>query len=520
MARLDYFFISETLLDIYANSEIKCSYRSDHSPINLKLNISKHKRGRGNWKLNNSLLLDLELKNKIEKEIELIVSTYACTPYHPEFIKNNYKELNLDFMINIELLWEVLHAQLRSIIIPYSSKKKRNQNNKEITLKREIEILEKNLPDNINNETWTENLKRKKIELEEIRKYKLQGALFRSRWQNNCVGEKPSKIFLNLENKIFVSKHIRELKTENKVLRDPSDILEEMRTYYENLYRKQNNRDIENTSLNNMKERLPKLNTKDRELLEKDITIEELAQIVKKSKNNKSPGPDGFTNEFYKIFWPNIRFILLKLIKSYRENKILNPRQLDGVITCIPKGGKLRNNFKNWRPITLLNSISKFYSIAERITIILPKLIHSDQKGFINGRFIGENIRITYDIIHECNLQKKNGLILLIDFEKAFDSISWEFITKTLKIFDFGLDTINWIKSLQIGSTSKNLQNGNFSNTIPLGRGCRQGDPVSPFIFVLAAEILSEAIRDNKNIEGITIFQKEQKISQYADDTT
>ena len=223
------------------------------------------------------------------------------------------------------------------------------------------------------------------------------------------MGEKPSKIFLNLENKIFVSKHIRELKTENKVLRDPSDILEEMRTYYENLYRKQNNRDIENTSLNNIKERLPKLNTKDRELIEKDITIEELAQIVKKSKNNKSPGPDGFTNEFYKIFWPNIRFILLKLIKSYRESKVLNPRQLDGVITCIPKGGKLRNNFKNWRPITLLNSIYKFYSstIAERIKIILPKLIHYDQKGFINGRFIGENTRITYDIIHECNLQKK-----------------------------------------------------------------------------------------------------------------
>ena len=78
----------------------------------------------------------------------------------------------------------------------------------------------------------------------------------------------------------------------------------------------------------------------------KDITIEELAQIIKKSKNNKSPGPDGFTNEVYKKIWPNIKNILLKLIKSYRENKILNPNQLNGVITCIPKGGKIRNNLK------------------------------------------------------------------------------------------------------------------------------------------------------------------------------
>ena len=522
MARLDYFLISETLLDIYADSNIKSSYRSDHSPITLTLNISKHKRGRGNWKLNNSLLLDQVLKDRIEKEIELIISTYACTPYNPEFIKNNYKNLNIDFMIKIELLWEVLHAQLRSIIIPYASKKNRERNNQELKLKTEIEALEKDLHKNINNDTWIENLKNKKLELEEIRKYKLQGALIRSRWQNNYMGEKPSKVFLNLENKNFVSKHIRELKVDNKTIQEPAEILEEMRKFYENLYHKRESIDIQNTSLRNIKEKMPKLNGNDRETLENEITIEELGFIIKKSKNNKSPGPDGFTNEFYKIFWPNLKILLLKLLKSYRKNKILNPEQLNGVITCIPKGGKIRNSLKNWRPITLLNSIYKFYSgiIAERIKNTLPKLIHPDQKGFVNGRFIGENTRQTYDIINECIFQKKEGLILLIDFEKAFDSISWEFITKTLKIFNFGEDTINWINALQIGSTSKILQNGNFSDTITLGRGCRQGDPVSPYLFVLAAEILSESIRSNENIQGIKIFQKEQKISQYADDTT
>ena len=90
------------------------------------------------------------------------------------------------------------------------------------------------------------------------------------------------------------------------------------------------------------------------------------------------------------------------------------------------------------------------------------------------------------------------------------DSISWEFITKTLKTFYFGTDTINWVKSLQNGSSSNILQNGNFSDRIILGRGCRQGDPISPsYLFVLAAEILSEAIRSNKKIEGITLFKKD-----------
>ena len=280
--------------------------------------------------------------------------------------------------------------------------------------------------------------------------------------------------------------------------------------------------EIGDTSFKNIDNKLRKLNDLDRKDLEKDISIEELKEIVNSSKNNKSPGPDGFTNEFFKTFWTSLKMILLKLLNTYRHKKKLNKSQLEGTITCIPKGGKSRNLLKNWRPITLLNSIYKFFSsiIANRIKRILPKLIHPDQKGFINNRFIGENTRLTYDIINECNNQKQRGLILLIDFEKAFDSISWEFITKTLTFFNFGEDTINWVKSLQEGSSSKILQNGNFSDIITLGRGCRQGDPVSPYLFVLAAEVLSEAIRLNKDIEGITVFEKEHKVSQYADDTT
>ena len=121
------------------------------------------------------------------------------------------------------------------------------------------------------------------------------------------------------------------------------------------------------------------------------------------------------------------------MLNHYRENNAINPSQLEGTITCIPKGGKIRNNLKNWRPITLLNSINKFYLsiIAERIKVILPKIIHTDQKGFIKGRFIGENTRLTYDIIEECNRRKIDGLIILIDFEKAFNSISWDFLSKT-----------------------------------------------------------------------------------------
>ena len=242
MARLDFFLISETLLALYADSHIKISYRSDHSPINLKLNISNHKRGAGNWKLNNSLLMDTELKMKIENEIELIMCTYACTPYSPNYVKNNYKEIDMEFMIDIELLWEVLQAQLRFIIISYASKKKRLQDNRENELKKQIEHLEGELIHQIKNDSWVQNLKEKQIELEKIRDHKLQGILIRSRWQLDNLGEKPSKLFLNLENKNFVSKNIRELKSGNKTINNPKHILEEMSNFYGHLYRKKNRR--------------------------------------------------------------------------------------------------------------------------------------------------------------------------------------------------------------------------------------------------------------------------------------
>ena len=86
--------------------------------------------------------------------------------------------------------------------------------------------------------------------------------------------------------------------------------------------------------------------------------------------------------------------------------------------------------------------------------------------------------------------------------------------------FNFGENTIKWVKSLQKNSSSNILQNGYLSDKITLGRGCRQGDLISPYLFVLAAEFLAKSIRLNKEIKGIIIGEKEHKLSLYADDTT
>ena len=188
-------------------------------------------------------------------------------------------------------------------------------------LEKQIEHLEGELIHQINNDSWVQNLKEKQIELEKIRDHKLQGVLIRSRWQLDKLGEKPSKFFLNLENKNFVSKHIRELKLGNKTINNPNNILEEMSNFYGHLYKKKNVEEISGTSFKNIDNKLKKLNDLDRSELEKDISIKELKEIVNNSKNNKSPGPDGFTNDFFKTFWPSLKIILLKLLNTYRQKK-------------------------------------------------------------------------------------------------------------------------------------------------------------------------------------------------------
>ena len=112
------------------------------------------------------------------------------------------------------------------------------------------------------------------------------------------------------------------------------------------------------------------------------------------------------------------------------------------------------------------------------------------------------------------------GILLLIDFEKAFDSISWSFIESVLDFFNFGPSIKHWITTFYTKTQSAVTQNCHLSDFFEIQRGCRQGDPLSPYIFLLCAEILGILIRNNDKVKGITIDDSEYLISQYADDTS
>ena len=305
---------------------------------------------------------------------------------------------------------------------------------------------------------------------------------------------------------------------------DPFCILKEQERFYKNLYKSsRTDPDIAlkiSSFLNDLN--IPTLSEDQKNSCEGKISAEECYRLFDSFDNNKTPGIDGIPIEFYKIFWPLISDSFMNCINECFEKGEMSSSQKQAIITLIEKKGKDRSFLENWRPISLVNVDTKIMTkaIASRIKNVLPDIIHPNQTGYVKDRFIGETIRSIYDVMDFTAKENIPGLMLFIDFQKAFDSVEWDFLFKCLEAFNFGPDFLHWVKVFYKNIQSCILNNGMTSSFFALERGVRQGDPLSPYLFVVAVETLTIAIRQNSDIKGICIEEQETKLLQYADDTT
>ena len=138
----------------------------------------------------------------------------------------------------------------------------------------------------------------------------------------------------------------------------------------------------------------------------------------------------------------------------------------------------------------------------------------------MEGKTIFDAARTIDDIMECTKIRNQSGIMTTFDFKKAFDSISWKFLIKTLETFNFGESFINWVKTLNTNISSCVLNNGFSTQLFEVNRGVRQGDPLSPYLFIIALEVLLIKIRRDCRMKDIVIGNDETKLAAFADDLT
>ncbi len=353
-------------------------------------------------------------------------------------------------------------------------------------------------------------------------KEKDDGYVIRSKlkWKNE--GERSTKFFFNLEKSQQSSNVIRRLRDNHgNFLTSDSDILEHTCDFYKNLFSsKRIPQDKINTYLNNTNFD-KKITQQEKLMCDEKITSKELDNVIKNLKVGKSPGCDGITTEFYKKFWHLIKIHFMEMLNETFEQGELPYTMRKALLALLYKKGD-DTLLKNYRPISLTNYDYKIlcFVLANRLQKVLHNIIHEDQTGYIKKRYIGSNARLLDDYFEHCENSKIPGVLLMLDFEKAFDSIEWNLMYEVLQRFNFGNNFIKWVKILYEKPVISIKNNGWNSGDIDLERGVRQGCALSALIFVLSVEVMAINIRDNPNINGFVCNDREIKNSLYADDTT
>ncbi|XP_050217744.1 uncharacterized protein LOC126668597 [Mercurialis annua] len=300
----------------------------------------------------------------------------------------------------------------------------------------------------------------------------------------------------------------------------PSDIKSKIREYYRSLYKEGSHVSF---SLNSLPFKV--LSNAHSEGLTSVITLEELSLVVMHCDDKKAPGPDGFNMFFYKRAWQILKGDIFRLFQIFQVTGSFPSGLNTAFLILIPKF-KGAVNIKDYRPISLINSIFKFLSkiLAKRLAPLLPSIISENQFGFIKGRNIHECHSIASEVIHLCSRRKDSTFIVKLDFQKAFDFVSWRFLLETMRMMNFNSSWINWITNLLNSSQMSVMINGSPSDNFVMEKGVRQGDPLSPMLFVIAAEGFKAIIEKAKSLglfTGIQIdgFRKSLSLLQFADDT-
>ena len=497
LSRIDFFLISENLLQMTKSCGIHIAPQTDHSLIDINLEADEFVRGPGNWRFNNTLLTDGKFVADLSKKIR-----HWCYQYR---------------LMEVTDRWELVKKEISTFCEDHAKKVAHKMSDEERNLTHVAEVLTNQIPDEEDkNVQYLAALEDVKLRISELETIRAEAAAFRSRAQWIREGEKNTKYFFSIEKRNYGAKTMKRLRDGNRIITEQGEILRHQQAFYEALYTSNSDTSFQLTNTSGIR-----VTEEQNKIMDADLSTAEIAQALSDMQDNKAPGCDGHTTNLYKAVFPEIQDLLLELYMACYAKGRLNPSARRGLINLIPKK-KDPSLLKNWRPITLLNLDYKILAkvFATRMKKILPSIIGDQQVGFMKDRNIADNIRKTIDIVSHIYRSGKAALIVSIDYEKCFDKLEFQAVTGSLKYFGFSDKFVQWT-NLFFSDFSTCVTNSGFTSELfKKTRGINQGCPISPYYFLVSGETMAHMIKQNPLIKGVQLGSKTHVISQFADDTT
>ncbi|GKV35031.1 hypothetical protein SLEP1_g43351 [Rubroshorea leprosula] len=307
---------------------------------------------------------------------------------------------------------------------------------------------------------------------------------------------------------------------EGKELKNMEDIKQGVKQYFANLFTDEgwSRPTLEGLNFKTISEA-------DRGMLTDPFTEEEVRATVWNCDSTKAPGPDGFTFGFLKKEWEVIKTDIMEFLTNFHRNGKLVRDSNASFLVLIPKRENPRG-IEEYRPISLIGCTYKILAklLANRLSRVLNGIIGEDQSAFIEGRQLVDGVLVANEAVDGVRKRKSRCFIFKIDFEKAYDNVSWPFLDYMME--RMGFDTVwrGWISECLKSKTVSILVNGSTTKEFAMSRGLRQGDPLSPFLFLMVAEALNglTSVAVSKGFfRGAKIGDGELEIShlQFADNT-
>ncbi|GJZ81284.1 RNA-directed DNA polymerase, eukaryota [Tanacetum coccineum] len=441
MSKLDRFLVSEGLLMLFPSLSSLCLERhlSDHRPI-------------------------------IMREV---VADYGPSPfrvYHSWFTKDGFDKLVEDSWktssfadsSKITILRKKFQA-LKASIKAWCKDDKQRSSEYRLSIQSRLSDLDKMFDSGHSNEDLVNERTSLLKELHNINKCHSLDMAQKAKVRWSIEGDENSKFFHGIINMKRSQLAIRGVLIEGDWIDKPYKVKNEFLNHFSNRFARPTGPNIVLDS--NMFKQLSSEQIAD---LECDVTYDEIKRAVWDCGTNKSPGPDGFTFDFIRTYWKIINQDVVNAVREFFVTSKFPPGSNSSFIALIPKKQDAKL-VKDFRPISLIGCFYKIIAkiLANRLSMVISDLISDVQSAFVPNRQILDGPFILNELISWCKFHKSKAMIFKVDFEKAFDSVRWDYLDGILSNFGFGSKWREWIhgSSSAMGSILLNgalLQNSDF----------------------------------------------------------